>query len=87
MAEEYTKLDVWKNAEYVLLDLPQEECFARIQKRARKGENKINASYMKQIGNAYEKMSKHLEEKMKILDISGMSTSAIVLMLLSQFVE
>ena len=58
ICEEYTKLEIWKGAKFVFMDVPLEICYNRIAARSRKGENHIQKEYLCKLDGAYREMAK-----------------------------
>lgn len=66
---EYMQLDLWKNAIFVQIVTPVEECFRRIERRHREGENRITRQYLTQLHEAYADMAYRID--MKTLSLGG----------------
>jgi len=79
MAEKYAKLDIWSSANYLLLDVPPDECMKRINGRDRKGENMIDMDYITKIDTLYKEMaSKHVLKKIPPYDDPYKLANAII---------
>lgn len=55
---QYANRPVWKNAQYSLIWCPPRVCIDRIAARDRKGEDKIDVSYVERVNLLYEELAK-----------------------------
>lgn len=72
LVEQYTALWMWTNAIYIRIVTPTEECYRRIGRRDRGGENNISLEYLTRLEEAYKQLAYRID--MKTLSVSMQET-------------